>query len=140
MRMLGNEAQLAGYHVFLAFPGLALSERLEGVVEHLHIILRPTDIARKSGHRQPRLHLIGSDDDPLKDYETADQRRVELADRSDCIGFGRAMYDDDVKLAMHARRNELIFGKIAGIIPNQILTTLFFKRIFQLMPKQLHGE
>lgn len=78
MRMFGDEAQLASYHIFLAFSRLALSQRFEGVIEHLHIILRSTDIASKSGNRQPRLHLISPDDDSLKDHQTADERRVEL--------------------------------------------------------------
>ena len=50
MRMFGNEAQFSGYEIFLAFSGLALREHFEGVIEHLHVVLRPADVAGEGGN------------------------------------------------------------------------------------------
>ena len=50
MRMFGNEAQFSGYRIFLAFSGLTLREDFEGVVEHLHVVLRPADVAGEGGN------------------------------------------------------------------------------------------
>lgn len=137
MRMLGDEAQLTTYSVFLAFSGLAVSHRVEIVIENLHVVFRSTDIAGECRHSKSRLYLICPDDYSFQDYQGSNETRVELADRSDNPWLQGAIDNHNMELAMHPAGNHLILSKIALIKAHHVLFPLFLQCILQLIPQFL---
>ena len=135
--MFGYEAQLASNSILLAFSRLAFRQQLEMLIENLHVILRPADIASKGGNGEARLDLIGPDDDALQCYQAADKGGVELANRTDGVGLGAAIDDGHLELAVHASRDHLVFCDIVRVVAHQVLPSLLLEGVFEFMAETL---